>query len=74
MGDNKRKFVAPIIVTVLVVLYFALYFGIFITELEGIFKYALGILPLAFSILMVKVCLERINEIKKGEDDDISKY
>ena len=28
----------------------------------------------AFSIVMIKVCIERINEIKKGEEDDLSKY
>ena len=70
----KKKFAAPIIVTVCMLLYFALYFGVLITELEGILKYAFGILPLIFSIVMVKVCLERIKEIKKGEEDDISKY
>ena len=32
------------------------------------------VLPVAFSIVMVAVCIERINEIKKGEEDDISKY
>jgi len=34
----------------------------------------LGIIPILFSIVMVKVCIERINEIKKGEEDDICKY
>ena len=56
------------------VLYYAVYFGFLISLLNGIWRYALGIIPLAFSILMVKVCIERINEIKKGEEDDISKY
>ena len=74
MSYNKKKLAAPIIVTVLMLLYFALYFGILITELDGFVKYAFGIIPLVFSLVMVKVCLERINEIKKGEDDDISKY
>ena len=66
--------IAPIIVTVIMVLYYAVYFGFLISLLNGIWRYALGIIPLAFSILMVKVCIERINEIKKGEEDDISKY
>jgi hypothetical protein len=42
--------------------------------LEGIWKYVFAILPLAFSAVMIYVCIERINEIKKGEEDDISKY
>ena len=71
---SDKKFAAPIIVTVCMLLYFVLYFGFLITQLEGILKYAFGVLPLIFSIVMVKVCLERIEEIKKGEENDISKY
>ena len=36
--------------------------------------YVLGIIPLIFSAVMLKVCIERIKEIKEGEEDDISKY
>ena len=48
--------------------------GFLIILIEGIWKYLLGIIPILFSIIMIKVCIERINEIKKGEEDDISKY
>ena len=74
MDQNKKKFVAPIVVTVLMILYYIVYFGFLITLVSGIWKYALGIIPLAFSIVMVKVCIERINEIKKGEENDLSQY
>ncbi len=69
-----KKMIAPIVVTVLIVLYYVVYFGFLISLLEGVWKYALGILPLAFSAVTVKVCIERINEIKTGEEDDLSKY
>jgi len=73
--DNKRKrIIAPIVVTLIIVLYYVIYFVFLITLLGGIWKYALGIVPIIFSAVMVKVCIERINEIKKGEEDDISKY
>ena len=72
--SNKKKMIAPIIVTVIMVLYYVVYFGFLITILPSTWKYALGIIPLGFSVVMVKVCIERINEIKKGEEDDISKY
>ena len=49
-------------------------FDFFITLIERIWKYLLGIIPILFSIVMIKVCIERINEIKKGEEYDISKY
>ncbi len=74
MNSHKKKMIAPIVVTVIMILYYVVYFGFLITLLPGIWKYALGIIPLALSVLIVKVCIERINEIKKGEEDDISKY
>ena len=74
MDPRKKKMVAPIIVTVLMMLYYVIYFGLLIALLEGVWKYVLGILPLALSVVMVKVCVERIHEIKKGEEDDLSQY
>ena len=71
---QKKKMAAPIIVTILMVLYYVIYFGFLITLFDGIWKYALGIIPLALSAVMIKVCLERIYEIKKGEEDDLGKY
>jgi len=64
----------PIIVTVLMILYYIFYFGLLISLLDGIAKYFFGIFPVVFSGIMIKVCIERINEIKEGEEDDISKY
>jgi len=74
MNFHRKKMVAPIIITIIVVLYYVFYFAILITLLEGIWKYLLGIIPMLLSLLMIKVCIERIKEIKKGEEDDISKY
>ena len=71
---QKKKILAPIIVTVIMVLYYALYFGFLISLLSGIWKYALGIIPFAFAAVTIKVCIERIQEIKKGEENDISQY
>ena len=56
------------------ILYFIVYFGLFATLLSGIWLYAFAIIPLVFSGVMIHVCMQRINEIKKGEEDDISKY
>ena len=48
--------------------------GFLILLLDGIWKYMLGIIPFLLSAVMVKVCIERISEIRKGEEDDIGKY
>ena len=74
MKTHRKKFIAPIVVTVIMVAYYVVYFGLLISLLGGIARYALGILPLVFSIVMIKVCIERIQEIKKGEEDDLSQY
>ena len=74
MQSRKRKMIAPIVVAVVVVLYYAVYFGFLMWLVGGVWRWLLGIIPLAFSALIVKVCCERINEIKKGEEDDLSKY
>jgi len=55
-------------------LYFVVYFGILFAILDGIWKFVFGIIPLGLSALIIKVCIERIKEIRKGEEDDISKY
>ncbi len=74
MDQYRKKMRVPIIVTVLSVLYYAAYFGLLIAMLDGIWKYLLGLLPLAISALMIAVCRERIREIKGGEEDDLSQY
>ena len=74
MNNHGYKMIAPIVITALTVAYFVLYFGLIIGTVEGIAKVLLGIIPLALSGTMLYVCIERINEIKKGEEDDISKY
>ena len=74
LNSHKKKMIAPIIITVIMVLYYIAYFGFLISMLDGIWKYALGLIPLVFSGVMIYVCIERINEIKKGEEDDLSKY
>lgn len=74
MKAHTKKTIAPIIISVIVIAYYAVYFGFMIAVLDGVWKYLLGIIPLVLSAVMIKVCIERINEIKKGEEDDISKY
>lgn len=74
MNTHKKKMIAPIVITILMILYYIAYFGFLISFLSGAWKYILGIVPLVLSGITIYVCIERINEIKKGEEDDISKY
>ena len=74
MNAEKKKMVAPIVVTVIMIAYYIVYFGFLMSLLDGIWKYALGIVPFVFSAVMIKVCIERLREIKKGEENDLSQY
>ncbi len=70
-----KKIIAPFIVTLLMIAYFILYFGFLIFIIENIYiNILLGIFPLAFTALMIYVFIQRIKEIRSGEEDDLSKY
>lgn len=74
MNEHRKKMIAPIIITILFVLYYAFYFTIVITLADGIWKLFLGIIPVVLAVIMIYVCVQRIKEIKEGEEDDLSKY
>lgn len=74
LDNHKKKMTAPIVVTILIICYYGVYLGILITLFDGIWKYALGIIPLIFSAAMLKVCIERIKEIQEDEEDEIKEY
>lgn len=74
MKLHRKKMIAPIVVCVLILLYYIVYFGVLIALLDGIWRVALGIIPLLLSAVTIKVCIERIREIKKGEENDLSQY
>ena len=74
MDAHKKKMVSPILATICMVIYYIVYFVFLITLVNGIWKYIFGICPFVFTALMIAVCIERINEIKKGEEDDLSQY
>ena len=52
MKEHKKKLIAPIIVTAIMVLYYIAYFGFLISLIDGIWKWLLGINSLAFSAVM----------------------
>ena len=74
MESRRKKMIAPIVITILLILYYVIYFIFLMAFLDGIWKYVLVIIPLVVSAMLIKVCLERIKEIRTGEEDDLSKY
>ena len=75
MNKNK-KLIAPILITFFVIVYYIFYFCILCTVLKEsiVILILFGIIPIALSVGMLYVCIQRIKEIRSGEEDDISKY
>lgn len=76
MHKHRRKMAAPILITVILVLY---YIGFFLVcaLIEGIpliSRVLAGILPLGLAGVSIAVLVERIREIRSGEEDDLSQY
>lgn len=72
--DKRIEYIAPIVITVLILLYLVVCFGVLMAILPGIWKYILLIVPVAIAGVSIFVCVERIKEIRSGEEDDLSQY
>jgi len=71
-----KKYIAPIAVTALLVAYYggiALFAGTF-AELPRAMRALLILGPLALAGVAVGVLIQRIREIKSGEEDDLDRY
>ncbi|MDD3186847.1 MAG: hypothetical protein PHD70_01920 [Anaerostipes sp.] len=71
-----KKLIAPILITIFLILYLIVYGTVVITYLPipMAARIMLGIIPLALIGLMIYVLIERIKEIDSGEEDDLDKY
>ena len=74
MKSHSKKILVVILIATILLFYFVAYFGFLITLIPGVWKWLLAVFPLIFGAILVKVCIERISEIKKGEEDDLSQY
>lgn len=76
MNLHGKKMVAPVVIAVLFVIYYA---GLavllaLISGISGLVKGLLIFVPLALAGVMIGVTASRIKEIRSGEEDDLSKY
>lgn len=80
MSKNKKKhfnkMIAPIVITVFVLAYYLVFICIIsrAPDIPSVIKYFGALLPLALIGVGIYVLIERIKEIKKGEEDDLSQY
>ena len=72
---HRRKMVAPIIIAVILGLYYVGFAVLcFWIPMALILKLIMGIIPLVLAGVIIYVLVERIQEIRSGEEDDLSKY
>ena len=75
-NSHIKKMIAPIIIAVMLIVYFIAY-ALLISILPGlplIIKILFAIVPLFIAGVTVYVVIERIKEIRSGEEDDLSNY
>ncbi len=71
----NRKMVAPIIIGILIALYMMIWISsLFYLDAPRIVVILFGIPMLALLFLWIHVVKERLDEIRSGEEDDLSKY
>lgn len=71
----NKKMIAPLVIGVLLASYFiCVICVIFWMDVHGGAIVLIGIPLIALLLLWVKVVKERIDEIRSGEEDDLSKY
>ena len=72
---KKRKYVAPIVVAAIIILYYAGIAAVFSQMAMTLWQRMLLIaVPLIPCGVVIYVLVQRIREIKGGEEDDLEKY
>jgi hypothetical protein len=75
MNKHIKKLIAPIIITFLFVVYYIFFVIVCMNiTVNFIIKFMGAIIPLFLAGVCIYVLIERIKEIRSGEEDDLSKY
>ncbi len=75
MNDHGKKMIAPVVITILFLVYLAIYGAMVIMTAVAVpFMMLLAVPLVALGIGMVYVLAARIKEIRSGEEDDLDNY
>lgn len=75
MDQHKKQITVTIVISALVIFYYIIYFTILISIVTSpLLRLVISIIPALLAVTMIGVCIQRINEIKGGEEDDLSQY
>ena len=74
--NHGKKMIAPIVVAVIIIAYYVGVAVLFasVTGIPVIIRVLMIVIPLILAAVMFGVLISRINEIKGGEEDDLSQY
>ncbi len=73
--DHKKKMVAPVVIALIFLIYLVVYAAVIMTAATWNPFMSFFALPLiGLGVGMVYVLIERIKEIRSGEEDDLSNY
>lgn len=76
MNKHFKKMISPIIITVILTAYY-IGFALICIFFDGVplaIQLIFGIIPLLLAGVCIYVLIERIKEIRRGEEDDLSNY
>lgn len=76
MKTKTKKMIAPVVIVALIYIYY-IAIGVIFAYMNGVpmlAKIIALVVPALLSGVAITVLIQRIKEIKKGEDDDLSKY
>ena len=73
---HTKKIIAPVVIALLFILYYIAMGAIFlwIPGIPVLLKLLVALIPAALAGVILFVLIERIEEIRDGEEDDLSKY
>ena len=76
MKTKTKKMIAPVVIVTMISIYY-IAIGVIFAYMNGvptIAKIIALVVPALLTGVAITVLVQRIKEIKKGEDDDLSKY
>lgn len=71
----NKKMIAPIVIGIMIALYIMIWlFVLFFIDAPNSVLILMGLMTIVFLILWIFIVMERIQEIRSGEENDLSKY
>lgn len=75
MKNSNKKLIAPVVITILLVMYLSSFIIMWkYVSISVVGKIVGSLIPLALIGVSIYLLIERIKEIRSGEEDDLGKY